>query len=140
MTTIDYLDKILYYLHCEVPHKKSLSEILKVVFQDNPQIPLTQLVVHLLEEKFLFQELDAYRSSASQALYGITIPARNLYFEKSRLNPKKTVRLKNYLLINEYILLDLVNSNSVRPIYTTFEVELLKGLLNKTGVVYKVEL
>ncbi len=76
-----------------------------------------------------------YRNEVIKKYY-----ARNLYFEKSRLNPKKTVRLKNYLLINEYILLDLVNSNSVRPIYTTFEVELLKGLLNKTGVVYKVEL
>lgn len=79
MATIDNLDKILLYFYNEVPSKKSLSEIVKVIFQDNRNIPVSELINHLIEEKYLFEELENIEYSTSKRLFGITVPGMRLF-------------------------------------------------------------
>ena len=65
--------------------------------------------------------------------------AKTLYFENSNKMKSKPFEVGNYLLMNDYILLDIINSSRQRKIFFTFDVDLLYRLLVKYKNVYQLK-
>jgi hypothetical protein len=65
--------------------------------------------------------------------------AKTLYFENSNKKKSKSFEIGNYLLMNDYILLDIINTCRQRKIFFTFDVDLLYPLLVKYKNVYQLK-
>ncbi len=64
--------------------------------------------------------------------------SKNLFFEVNENKKSKPIRIGDYLLMNDYILLDIITTSSKRKLYFTFNINLLSPLLTKRGNVYEL--
>lgn len=66
--------------------------------------------------------------------------AQSVFFTNGNSKKSKAIDLKNYLLMSDYILLDILSNNQKRNIYFTFKNDFLDKILIQQGMVYKVDL
>ena len=109
--TVDDLDKVLEYFFNKVPERKTALKIWKDVFNDDPIVPLNEILSHLIEEKYLYRYLTNSETDTTE--YGLSVPGILFYqragiktrpyysletekkFEKERDNQLKENQLKN---------------------------------------------
>jgi hypothetical protein len=109
--TIDDLDKVLEYFFNKVPERQTALKILKDVFNDNPIIPLKEILSHLIEEKYLYRQLTDSKTNNTE--YGLSVPGILFYQHAStktrpyysleiekKLEKERDDKLKNYQLKN----------------------------------------
>lgn len=68
-----------------------------------------------------------------------TYYAKTLFFETGNKRKGKLFQIGDYLLMNEYILLDIINTSKTRKVFFTFEVDLLSSLLTLNGNIYELK-
>ena len=94
MHTSDNLDSVLSYFFDKAPQRLSISEISKSVFNNDTTIPVSEVIVHLVEEKYLFPELTDYAMNIQDVKYGISIKGI-LFFENSKIERRPYYALEN---------------------------------------------
>lgn len=94
MYTSDNLDSVLAYFFDKAPKKFSISEISKNIFNNDPNIPVSEIIVHLVEEKYLFPELTDYTMNIHDVKYGISIKGI-LFFERAKTGRRPYSVLEN---------------------------------------------
>jgi hypothetical protein len=80
--------------------------------------------------------------SSSNTYKGETIKtyyAKNLYFELDKKKKSKSFQIGDYLLMNDYILLDIMSTSRTRNVFFTFKIDLLSSLLTQRGNVYELK-
>ena len=76
-----------------------------------------------------------YRNEALRKYY-----SKSIFFTKDKSTQSKTVTLNNYLLMNDYMIIDILNTDPARNIFCTFYIDMLANVLEQNGILYKVEL
>lgn len=66
--------------------------------------------------------------------------SKRIFFTNGKSKQSKIITLKSYVLMNDYMMLDILNTQPTRNIFFTFYNDLLAKVLEQNGVVYKVEL
>lgn len=66
--------------------------------------------------------------------------AKQLYFENDIKQKSKPFDLSNFLFMNDYILLDIINTSRKKEVFFTFNIELLSTLLTQKENFYELEL
>lgn len=93
---------------------------------------------------FLHELIINHNPYSNDALYYkdepvLTYYAKKLYFNKGANKPSGSFSLKNHLFMNEYMLLDIINTAAGKNIFFTFENDLLQNLLTQKGYVLQLE-
>jgi hypothetical protein len=65
--------------------------------------------------------------------------SRNLFFTKYKNKKTAIFKINDYLMMNEFLLLDILNTSKKRKIYFTFRNDILSTILRQKGIVYEVE-
>ena len=79
--TIDDLDKVLEYFFNKVPERQIAPKISKDVFNDNPAVPLNEILSYLIEEKYLYRQLSDAKMNNTE--YGLSVPGILFYQQAS---------------------------------------------------------
>lgn len=66
--------------------------------------------------------------------------SKSLFFANAKGVKSKTIKLGNYLLLNDFMLLDILNTNLDRNVYFTFKNDFMGNTITPKGVVFKTEL
>jgi hypothetical protein len=66
--------------------------------------------------------------------------SKRLFFETANKTRTKSFPIGGYLFMNDYILLDIINTSKNRKVFFTFYNELLAPLLTRKGNIYELEL
>lgn len=66
--------------------------------------------------------------------------SKNLFFRKDKIKKSAIININDYLYMNDYILLDIINTSTNRKIFFTFENRLVSPIAKQNGSVYEVEL
>ncbi len=64
--------------------------------------------------------------------------AKDLFFESNGGMKSELFRVGDYLLMNDYILLDIITTSNNRKVFFTFNIDLLSPLLTKREIVYEL--
>lgn len=108
-------------------------------------IDATEFITNLNKNKNPFDSAKTYYKEEILKKYY----SKKLYFSPKlpvNIPGKKRVHsgiiaLNDYLLINDFIMLDIINTNmNKRSVYSTFDIQLLSPILVFNGVTYKVKL
>lgn len=76
-----------------------------------------------------------YRNEALRKYY-----SKSIFFTNEKSTQSNTVKLNNYLLMNDYMIIDILNTDPSRNVFTTFYIDMLENFLEQAGSLYKVEL
>lgn len=66
--------------------------------------------------------------------------AKQLYFENDSKQKSKPFNLSNFLFLNDYILLDIINTSRKKRVFFTFNIELLSTFLTQKENFYELKL
>ncbi|MFN8291751.1 MAG: hypothetical protein U0U70_15950 [Chitinophagaceae bacterium] len=78
---------------------------------------------------------DLYKNEPLKSYY-----ARNVFFQNEKSEKSALIKLGPYLIMSDFVLLDMLNKNKGRNTYFTFRNDFLQELLVEQGVLYKVDL
>jgi hypothetical protein len=66
--------------------------------------------------------------------------SKQLYFQIDSKKKGKVFKIGDYLFLNDYILLDIINTAGKRKVFFTYEMELLSNLLTQKGNVFELKI
>ncbi|MEO6819412.1 MAG: hypothetical protein ABI204_06765 [Ginsengibacter sp.] len=76
-----------------------------------------------------------YKNEALRKYY-----SKSIFFTNEKSTKSNTVKLNNYLLMNDYMIIDMLNTNPTRNVFSTFYIDMLDNFLEQAGNLYKLDL
>jgi len=65
--------------------------------------------------------------------------SKKIYFETENKKKTKLLQIGDYIFMNDYILLDIINTSRVKKVFFTFNNELITALLIQKGNIYELQ-
>lgn len=98
-------------------------------------IDVTTFLTHLEKNYNQYDSsFNSYKGETLKKYY-----AKSLYFETDKKKKSKSFQIGDYLFMNDYILLDIINTSRMRKVFFTYNIDLLSSLLTQTGNVYELK-
>ncbi len=121
-----------YFLYSQPGEYSSKIEVSK--FIDNLNKPETTLTKDPPGVLYKGEIIKKYNSKEVYFKASVDLNASGVH-----INKNKVITLRDYLFINEFMLLDIISTNiNNRPIYFTYKDNLFADILNLNGNIYKV--
>jgi len=99
----------------------------------NMQVDVRTFLTHLVRNYNPYDTSSTpYKDDVLKKYY-----AKTLYFERDKNKKGKPFSIGEYLFMNDYILLDIINTSRKRKIFFTYDIDLLSSLLTQNGNVYE---
>lgn len=99
------------------------------------QLDVATFLTHLEKNYNLYDtSFISYKGETLKKYY-----AKTLYFATVKEKKSKSFQIGDYLFMNDYILLDIINTSGKRKVFFTFNIDLFSSLLIQIGNVYEIK-